>query len=88
MPKCLARLDEVEFVDSMQNLAAEHMAIESETAKIHNLAMRLLATSFYFEVDKVQHNAHNSSKIIGTFSCSLRLLWLTIDRPHVLSLRG
>jgi predicted acylesterase/phospholipase RssA len=67
--KCLPALDDVYLVESLQDLASKHLSEEKEAAGIQKLAMQLIATSFYFETEKVLQASTNAATITGRIHC-------------------
>jgi hypothetical protein len=63
--KCLPGLDDVYIVENLQKLVTEHLAREEEASSIQRVAMQLIATSFYFETEKVHQSPQNAATITG-----------------------
>lgn len=72
-PELLGKLPNLDDVYSLDTLQVEvRKDLEKNASMFRNLAMQLVATSFYFETEKVQESAQNTATIIGNVYSSNR----------------
>jgi hypothetical protein len=61
--KALPSLDDIDQLDRLQDLVRKDLA--RKAAQFHRLAMQLVATSFYFETEKIQQRGQAAAIITG-----------------------
>lgn len=67
----LPELDAVDQIGSLKSLTQHHWAIAERKKRIRNLARRMVASSFYFEMVETGSDSLNSGKASGQHPRSL-----------------
>lgn len=63
--KALPALDDVDQLDRLQETVRKDLDSARNTARFQRLAMQLVATSFYFETEKIQQRGQVAATVTG-----------------------
>lgn len=78
-------LDDVRSMKELQREVIDQLLSTSYSHRLRQIAMRLVASSFYFETEHIQPYTHNTATVTGNWSTSFGPPILTnLSRSHLL----